>query len=192
MNMNTTQAMEPKMKAARDDATGMEKQRRGRLVFYHANSQGTGSAARMELRMNGRGEDRYDCVFLEMARQKTLAAAGQGGRTPATFDWENKVTVKLDFSDVCEILMVLEGRCERMGGARSGLYHQAAGASTIITLERNEKKTGFFLGISRKTHDGRQVFKGQMLLSDGEALGMRCVLQTSLFFMAFHRNLRAA
>lgn len=192
MSMDAQQATDATMNMAREEAKGRETQRRGRLAFYHANSQGTGAAARLELRMNGRGEERYDCVFLEMARQKTLAAANQGQRTPATFDWENKVTVKLDFSDVCEILMILEGRRDRMGGARSGLYHQAAGASTIITLERNEKQTGFFLGISRKTHDGKQVFKGQMLLSDGEALGLRCVLQTSLFFMAFHRNLRAA
>ena len=31
-----------------------------RLIFYHANPKGTGSAAQFELRLNREGEDRYD------------------------------------------------------------------------------------------------------------------------------------
>lgn len=179
-------------KSGEAGADDRERNRKGRLAFYHANSQGMGTAVQFELRMNRRGEERYDCVFMEMARQKTVAGMGAGARMPATFDWENKVTVKLGFPDLCEILLVLEGRRERVGGQRSGLYHQVASASTIITLERNEKQGGFYLGISKKTKEGVQVFKSQMLLSDVESLGLRHVMQASLFFIAFHRNLRAA
>ncbi len=163
--------------------------RRGRLVFYHANGQGTGMALQFELRMNRKGEERYDCIFMEMARQKTASSGMGGQRVPATFDWGGKVTIKLDFFDVCEMLLVLEGKSEKMGGGRNGLYHEAKGSSVLITMERGTKQGGYYIGISKKK-GAEQVFKGQILLSEAESLGLRHVLQNSLFFMVFRRNLR--
>ena len=167
-----------------------EKEHRGRLVFYHANSQGSGTAIQFELRMNRKGEDRYDCVFLEMARQKSVASASGAQRKPASFEWENKATVKLDFSDLCSMLLVLEGRRERISDSRSGLYHETPGASTIISLDKSAKPSGYYLGISKKAKGGDAIFKGHILLDDAEALGLRYTLQSSLFFLAFHRNIR--
>lgn len=161
------------------------------LVLYHPNGKGTGSALQLELRLNRAGEDRYDCFFLEMALQKTAADNGKEGRTPATFDWAGKVTVKLDFADICELLAVLEGRAEQAGGQRNGIYHEAGNTNTVIGFKKNPEG-GYFAGVSRKDKQGSQLFKGHMLLSEAEAIGLRCILQSGLFFMTFHRNLRAA
>ncbi|HBA84647.1 MAG TPA: hypothetical protein DCZ95_11180 [Verrucomicrobia bacterium] len=166
-----------------------EQEHRGRLAFYHANSQGTGTAIQFELRMNRPGEDRYDCIFMEMAKQKSLVTTSNDQRKPATFDWSNKVTVKLDFSDICAMLLVLEGRREKISDSRSGLYHEAAGSSTIISLDKSTKQSGCYLGISKKAKGGDSIFKGQILLDDAESLGLKSVLQSSLFFIAFHKNL---
>ncbi len=159
----------------------------GRLTFYHPNAKGTGAAARFELRLSASAEDRYDCFFLEMARQS--AAAGAGG--PAQFDWAKRATVKLDFADVCELLLVLEGRKERAGGANgNGIYHQIGETTTLIELRRDAERSGYVLGVSRKTKKGDPVFRAQILLTEAEALGLRCVFQTGLFFLVFHENLR--
>ncbi len=90
------------------------------------------------------------------------------------------------------MLLVLEGHRERISDNHSGLHQEAAGASTIISLDRSAKQNGYCLGISKKAKGGDQLFKGQIVLDEAESLGLRTVLQSSLFFLAFHRNLREA
>jgi hypothetical protein len=166
------------------------KRRNGRLTFYHPNSKGTGTAVQLELRVNREGEVGYDCFFLEMARQNS-AQRGADGRMAATFDWNQKVTVKLSFLDVCELLSVLEGHADHAGGQRDGLYHDSGKHSTIITLKRNTEPAGCLLGISRKEKEGNQVVRGQILLSPSEAIGLTHVFQASLFYLAFRASLAA-
>lgn len=160
-----------------------------RLNFYHPNATGSGAALQLELRLNRPGEDRYDCFFLELAAQKRAAGREGDHRAPASFDWENKLTVKLDFADVCELLAVLEGRAEHVGGTRNGLYHENGKSCTVIGFQRNTEKGGYYVGLSRKGKADGQVLRAQMLLSETEAVGMRCVFQSALFFMAFGRAL---
>lgn len=172
-----------------EEQTTANKPRDQRLAFYHPNSAGNGAALQLEPRLNRRESDRYNCFFLDMAAQKTGASREGGQRTPATFDWENKLTVKLDFADLCELLLVLEGRVEKAGGQRDGLYHDNGKACTVISLSRNTEKGGYFLGLSRKDKQGGQVVRVHMALSEAEAIGLRCVFQASLFFITFHAHL---
>ncbi len=178
------------MKEHTAETTALRAPYPGRLVFYHPNAAGTGSALRVELRLSANAYDRYDCFFLEMAGQ--IAANNRKQGAPAQFDWENRLTVKLDFNDVCEWLLVLEGRKDRAGGATgNGLYHQTAESSTLIELRRDAERGGYLLGLSRKSRDGTaSVDRRRMLLSEAEAVGLRCVFQIGLFFMVFARNLR--
>jgi hypothetical protein len=185
--MRTKEPVKPEV-SNRSHSESAARPRTGKLVYYHANGQGTGTAVRFELRLNQPQEDRYDCFFLEMARQKPFAQDGTH-RGPAMFDWENKVAVKLGFMDVCEFLAVLEGKRERMGDSRGALYHETAASSTLITMERSQKQNGFFLGVSRKGKESGQPLKGHILLNDVEAIGLRCAFQSALFFMAFSRSL---
>lgn len=162
----------------------------GRLAFYHPNSKGTGAAIQLELRINRPGENTYDCFFLEMAQQKTVGTRNANGRTPATFDWPNKATVKLTFPDICEILAVLENKKALAGGRGNGIYHEAGNTNTVIMFKKQLDNGGYYLGVSRKDTKGNQLFKAQMAMSESEAIGLRNILQTGLFYMFFHANIQ--
>lgn len=163
----------------------------GRLRFYRANAKASGVAVQFELKINRTPEDRYNCFFLEMAPQKSPAAVGNRGRAAATFDWENKVTVKLGFQDVCQFLAVLEGQTDKVGEQGNGLYHESGDSNTLISFGRNTGDGGGYgLGLSRKRKDGSQLFKGRMLLSAAEAIGLKHVFQAGLFYMAFLPNIQ--
>ena len=159
------------------------------LRFYHPNGQGSGSAVSFELKLNGRGNSGSNCFFLEMARQKTVPNRTGSSRVAATFDWEKKVTVKLDFLDVCEFLAVLEAGEGQAGPGGRGLYHETAETNTIISFSKADKAPGFQLGISRKGREGDAQFRGYILLKQAESIGLRIVLQAALFQLAFHGSL---
>ena len=162
--------------------------RNGQYTFYHANGKGTGMAARFELKLDPLRDNGGSCFFLEMARQKTTAVRGDQGRVPATFDWPTKATVKLGFMDLCELLAVLEGRQEQAGGGRNGLYHEAGTANTIITFKKGSEH-GYSLVVSRKDRDGNIVFRGHILLSEAEGIGLKSIFHFGVFHVAFHESL---
>lgn len=162
------------------------------LRFYHPNGQGSGSAVSLELKLNGTSNGGGNCFFLEMAKQKTVPNRKGNARVPATFDWENKATVKLDFLDICELQAVLEGAKPQAGSNGRGLYHQTEQNNTIISFSKADKAPGFQLAISRKSKDGPVRFRGYILLNEAESIGLRTVLQAALFHLAFHATVMQA
>ncbi|HQQ04367.1 MAG TPA: hypothetical protein PLT67_05945 [Kiritimatiellia bacterium] len=159
------------------------------IAFYHPNGKGTGSAMRLEPRINRDDRDRYNCFFMELAGQKTAANLKAGAGVPATFDWAAKITVKLGFLDVAEILTVLEGRSDNAGGSRNGLYHAAGNGNTLISFQASREQRIYHLSISKK-NGSETPRKLGITLSDTEATGLRCLLQTGLFFVTFSSFLR--
>lgn len=155
------------------------------LCLYHANLKGTGSALRLEPRINRDDRDRYNCIFLEMASQLTAPSRRGGGGGHATFDWRNKVTVKLGFADLAELLTVLEGGADHAGGARNGLYHAAGGGNTLIGFRANRETGAYHLSVSAKRRPEEEARKIGITLTAAEATGLRCLLQTGLFFVTF-------
>jgi len=165
---------------------------KGRSIgFFHPTSKGSGSALRLEPRINRDDNDRYNCFFLEMAPQKSLASRGADGMTPATFDWTKKITVKLGFLDIAELLTVMEGRAPKVGGDRNGLYHANAGSNTLIAFQRNPDTGTYFLALSIKRNGDSTPHKLAITLSECEVTGLRCLLQTGLFFVTFPALLRS-
>lgn len=185
--MTTTTTVEGNVRSKAADSN--PRPRVPRLALYHPTGGGVGAAMQLELRLNRLGEQRYDCFFLDLAAQKTAAGRDGDKREWATFDWERKLTVKLDFADVCELLAVLEGKAERAGGQRNGLYHENGNCSTVIGFQKSPERNGYLLGLSRKDKGGGQVTRIQMGLSETEAIGLRCLFQTGLFFMTFGQAL---
>jgi hypothetical protein len=165
------------------------KPRERKLVFYHPSVAGTGSAMQLDPRVNRGEADRYNCFFMEMAAQKTTMGRDGTKKVFPTFDWANKLTVKLEFTDTCEMLAVLEGRQERAGGTRNGLYHETERGSTVITFLRNADKSGYLLGLSRKDKTSGGLVKIHIALSESEAVGLRSIFQAGLFFITFHTHL---
>ncbi len=158
------------------------------LRFYHPSGSGHGAAMQLEPRFSNSQESRYNCFFLEMASQQSSPRHAGGKRVHATFNWEDKLAVKLDFPDICEMLVVLEGRAEKAGGSRGGLFHQSGNANTIITCQKGEQD-GYLIGLSRKNMETGQTRRVHIVLCEAEAVGLRHVLQTSLFFLSFHQHL---
>ena len=163
--------------------------REQKLAFYHPNTAGNGVALQFEPRLNRRESDRYNCFFFEMAAQKTVSARDGDKRVMPTFDWANKLTVKMDFADICEMLLVLEGRQERAGGQKNGIYHDSDKANTIITFAKIPEKGGYAFGLSRKEKESGQLTRLQIGLSEAEAIGLKTIIQTGLFFVTFHAHL---
>lgn len=159
------------------------------IAFYHPNGKGTGSAMRLEPRINRDDRDRYNCFFMELAGQKTAANLKAGAGVPATFDWAGKITVKLGFLDVSEILTVLEGRNDNAGGSRNGLYHAAGNGNTLISFQANREQRIYHLSVSKK-NGAETPRKLGITLSEVEATGLRCLFQTGLFFVTFSSFLR--
>ena len=153
------------------------------VTLYRANAQGTGAVVRIEPRINLRPGDRYNCFFLEMARQNPAPAEGSETGKRATFDWENKITVKLTFPDLCEFLAVLEGSYPKVGGKRDGLYHQNGDIGTVIRFARHDSG-GYAIGLSRKQGENGDVQSLRMILSEAEGIGLRHFLGVGLFFIA--------
>lgn len=151
------------------------------LTLYHPTSKGTGAALRLDPSINGRG-----CFFLEMATQKPASETGGTRPGQARFEWENKITVKLGFTDVCEFLAVLEGKSEKAGNSDKGLFHKNGGTNTMIRFESHESG-GYAVSLSRKTGGSDQPTRIWTILSPIEAIGFRHILATGLFFM-FQRS----
>jgi hypothetical protein len=177
--------------ASGDESAANTRLYREKLTLYHPNSAGNGAAMQLEPRLNRNDSDRYNCFFLEMAPQRSVATRASDKVEPASFDWARKLTVKLDFADICEVLTVLEGRVEKLGGQRNGLFHKSGNATTIISLQKAERG-GYFLGLSRKAAGEESAARVGMTLTDAEVVGLRTIFQTGLFFITFHSHLLTA
>jgi hypothetical protein len=158
---------------------------RPRLSFYHANGKGTGSAAQFEV-VPASG-DRSGAIYLTLAQQNRVSGIDeQGKRQYATFDWQNRVTVKLNFSDLCQMLMVFRGLTSSIADGK-GLYHDSRNMTTIINLSRqSEPYTGVALELSRKSKtESDSAVRVRIIFNDAEAFGVGAVLEQSLGVIAF-------
>lgn len=160
---------------------------RPRLSFYHANAKGSGSAVRFEA-VPASG-DRDGSVFLTLAQQKSVAtgSAEQGNRQYATFDWQNRVTVKLNFGDLCQMLLVLKGQNTAIADGK-GLYHDSRNTTTLINLTRQaEPYPGCVLDVSRRNKGGAESppVRTRILFNGTEAYGLGVVLEQTLGLLAF-------
>jgi hypothetical protein len=95
----------------------------------------------------------------------------------------------MDFPDICEMLLVLEGKQERVGGQKNGLYHDSEKATTIIAFGRIPDREGYSFGLSRKDKESGQLTRLNIGLSEAEAIGLKHILQVGLFFVTFHSHL---
>lgn len=158
---------------------------RPRLTFYHANGKGTGSAAQFEA--VPACADRSGAVYMQLARQNGIAGMnGDGTRQYASFDWQNKVIVKLNFNDLCQMLQVFRGQRQTIADGK-GLYHDSSNKTTIINLTRQtEPFSGLVLDVSRKAKEGDEdPVRVRIVLTDAEAYGLGTVLEQSLAVIAF-------
>lgn len=180
--MNNTATLTPTARPVTDAARAY----RPRLSFFHANSKGTGSAARFEL-VPATGE-RDGAIFMTLAQQKSVASGSveQGNRRYATFDWQNRITVKLNFTDLSQLLLVLKGVTATIADGK-GLYHDTRAATTLINLTRQtEPYAGYALDVSRRAKSTPDASARVRIFFNGvEAFGLSMVLEQALSVVAF-------
>lgn len=155
---------------------------RPRYTCCHPNMKGTGTCVRFEL--HPAHEYVEGSVFATFASQKTVGAYGEGEMIPPTFDWENRITVRLTINEVAELLEVFRGYRERLGDGK-GLFHRSQSANTVINLEhRLEPGPGYLFSVSKKSNDG-VLHRASILLTMKEAIVLSEALASSMLYMAF-------
>ena len=149
---------------------------------FHPNAKGTGGAVQFELHP---AHDYVEgAVFAIFAAQKTVGSTENGRRVMPTFDWENRITVRLSINEVAQLLEVFRGYRERLCDG-NGLFHRTPKANTIITFEhRVDPVSGYVFGVSRKTVDGN-LKRISLMLSMAEAIVHTEALAGGMIYMAF-------
>ena len=156
------------------------------FAIYHPNGKGTGSAFRMNL--HPAHDDRDGCIMVSFANQNSVGNRRAAVPTYPTFDWKNKLSVKLDFADICKMIQVLRGTSRALDG-ENGLYHRSAKYSTKIMLKHiTEPLEGFVLSVYRvpalKTVAEPEQ-SARILLTPWEALGIALAFENSIGVVCF-------
>ena len=158
-------------------------QYRPSLAFYHANARGTGCA--MKLSLHPAHDDTDGCIMMTMANQLTIGDRMAPNPVFPKFDWDGRLTVKLDFSDLTRIVQVLRGECESIEDGK-GLYHRTARFSTSIVLRHIiEPESCYSFELYRKSRDGKDESSARIVLSDAEALGLGLAIENSFGVISF-------
>lgn len=97
------------------------------VTIYHPNSRGKGSALAVRMIPAALGAVGY--VQLEMARQRTVGDE----KTFPTFNWGERIAVKLSPVETGEVLMCLRGITESLRDG-AGFMHKGEGTSSKMTL----------------------------------------------------------
>ncbi len=155
---------------------------RPQLAFYHPNARGVGAAVKFEL--HPAHDNTSGCIMMTLANQiSPLSSGGQSESPFARFDWEHRIAVKLDFTDLSQMLMVLKGLKDSIG-EQKGLYHRTPNAVARILLRRvMEPVKGYSLGVYRTANNVES--KVHVFLSESEALGFTCAVEGVMSVIAF-------
>ncbi|MBR4354335.1 MAG: hypothetical protein IKP97_03450 [Kiritimatiellae bacterium] len=151
--------------------------------LYHPNSKGMGGAMEMELRPALNRKE--GCVMMKLARQKTVGVRSGDNPTYSTFDWENKLCVKLGFNDLCKILQVMRGECETVEEGKGIVHRSKSGATRINFRHLCEPVHGYSLDVSRKGLDDKDAQSAHIFITTAEALGIGLALEQSMVAVCF-------
>ncbi len=160
-----------------------------RLTYYHPSSKGSGSAVAFEL--DPATSDKDGSIYMAIAVQNGTSAPATAGqpRRHASFDWRNRIMVKLNYAEVSELMIVLCGMAaSNSKNGKNGFYHDTANATTMIDFHRGDdpSRPGFFLGVTRiPKNDPEHKQNMGFVFSPGEALGLRLAIEHSMGLLAF-------
>lgn len=149
-------------------------------AYYHASKSGTGTAIQFEL--HPAHDYTEGSLFVSLAAQKSIGNPMAGAF--ANFDWENKICIKLDKSDLSQILQVFRGIQESVNDGK-GLLHRSNGANTIIKFSHQiDPHPGYLLSVSKRTSNGDERH-GYFFFSPSEAFELDLAIESSMMFISF-------
>ena len=150
--------------------------------YYKANAKGTGSAVKFEL--HPAHGDVQGSIFVTLAAQKTTGAVQGGTRIFPTFDWKEAILLKLDRSDLSQILQVLRGMQESVNGDK-GIFHQGMRGKAVIRFAHQiEPRAGYMLSVWKSYLTGEQR-KGYYFFDMSEAFTLMLAFERALLYVCF-------
>lgn len=156
---------------------------RPRCCYFHPNIKGTGSAVKFEL--HPAHDDVDGSIFMTIASQKSVGGGRDGVGSFSTFDWEHRICVKLDKTDLSHILQVFRGMQEDVLDGK-GIFHRNASANTIIHFgHRIEPVPGYLLSVNRKALDATETQTASFFFNPTEALELSCAIEGAMIYVAF-------
>lgn len=144
---------------------------------YKPNKQGTGTASQWQL--SYQSDDRYHPwkLFYKIATQM---GADENGN--ARFDWDNSIKVKMDISDLGEILAVLEHQQQQVG-QDGKIFHKIGPNTKVINFFHNEANNNYFMKVSGKSPKGAVAYQQNMTIGEGCAL--RILLKEAVIKLSY-------
>ena len=139
---------------------------------YKANKQGTGSATEWQLSFKSQEKFSPWKLFFTIASQLEKDENGN-----PHFDWDKAIRVKMDVSDVSEILAVLEGY-QKEAGYGGKIFHKHGDENKIINFIHNPENGNYFIKVSHQSSNGVMALQQNMTIAEGCAL--RILLQNAL------------
>lgn len=156
---------------------------RPKLRLYHQNARGTGCAVQFEL--DPAHDDVDGGIWITFANQLTIGDRRGPNPTYPRFDWENRLTVRLEFNDITQMLQVFRGECESVNDGH-GLFHVSSAGRTKIALGHLVSPvSGYALEVYRTPAGGGDEAHAYILLTPAEALGISGAIESSLGLVCF-------
>ncbi len=153
--------------------------------MYKPQKDKTGCASQWQLSEKKvvRGKDNKEFTefmfFLEMAHQ--LPENDQNDNNK--FDWDNSVTVKMGAIDLGEVIAVLDGKKDAVGGEKGMLYHETpGGGNKVVSFSWMKERGAFGLKVSAQNAQ-KDTDKIQHLISVGEASVLLVLLKQAIIKM---------
>ena len=148
--------------------------KRPAITICHANARGTGTALRLELHPANTDSD--GSILATIAQQSST--------TPASFDWNNSISVRLCLMDLAKILQVFRGQYESINDGK-GLYNRTINGFTVVRLyHRIEPIGGYVLDVAHKPNDGETV-RLVFLMTYDEAFALAEAIDHAMLYVAF-------
>ena len=161
----------------------MKETNHARLLMCHANPKGTGSAMRLELHPAHGETD--GSIRLVLAPQLTVGNCRKVPMVLPTFDWDNALKVKLDFTDATRVLQVLRGECESIEEGK-GLFHLSeSGTLRILFRHLVDPLPGYHLEVERKDRTTGEERRVLFFVSTAEACGLAEAFAAAIPLVAF-------
>lgn len=156
---------------------------RPKFSLYHANLKCTGCAVKMELHPATGEKDGF--IMASLANQLTVGNMRGERPTYSTFDWNNAIHVKLDFSDLTKMLEVFRGITESICDGK-GLFHTSQSGTTKIALKHCVGvESGYSLDVYRSKGGSDASSSAHITLTSNEAYGLALAIEDSLGAICF-------
>lgn len=154
-----------------------------RASICHPSPSGKGSAIRFELHpARGRVAGH---IFVEVARQKSVASVQGEVPSFATFDWENKICCKMGLGDLAQMMMVFRGMQESIQDGK-GLFHRTAKMNAVIKFSHQiEPRPGYMLAITASDIGGDNRREAFFMFRPEEAVWFSLALEGAMSALVF-------